>query len=232
MSKFLKRCIAWAIALSCHAGVFGQALTDSTVIDKDTVSFKETQDTTIFTRPPRQGMVLVSDTTYTATDTTRSVEIAYKKHSPAKATMMSAVVPGLGQVYNKKIWKVPIVWAAIGISSYYLIKWQNEYQMYRRAYIDYKDQDPTTNSFVNLNIPPNVSAENYLTFYKDRDRRYRDWMIVAVAASYMLNILDANVDAHFFDYNIDDNLSMHVMPVFFDRNQKSSKFGVYLCFTF
>ncbi|MDR1864309.1 MAG: DUF5683 domain-containing protein [Bacteroidales bacterium] len=151
---------------------------------------------------------------------------------PAKATIMSAVLPGLGQIYNRRIWKVPLVYAAIGASTYFLIRYQNDYQRYRRAYIDFKDGDPYTNFHEKLYIPAAYDKERYLTAYKDASRRNRDWFIIAVVVSYLMNVVDANVDAHLFNYNVDDNLSLNARPCFFKDIAYSPKIGLNLQFTF
>ncbi len=172
---------------------------------------------------------VVSDTS--ALSATYALE-SVNKHSPAKATIMSAVLPGLGQAYNKKYWKIPVVYAAIGTSVYFLIKWENEYQRYRRAYIDYNDGDPNTNYFTTLNLPPYVDVKQTITRRKDGYRRYRDWSMLAVIITYGLNVLDANVDAHFFDYNIDDDISLNIQPCFLESGANSKKIGLNLRFTF
>ncbi|MDR2848343.1 MAG: DUF5683 domain-containing protein [Bacteroidales bacterium] len=156
-----------------------------------------------------------------------------RKLIPAKATIMSAVLPGLGQVYNHKYWKVPLAYALIGGSTYFLINYQNKFQRYRRAYIDMKDGDDYTNFHKTLNIDPTYDMERYITNRKDVFRKYRDYAIIAVVISYLMNVVDANVDAHLFDYNVDDNLSIHAQPkIFHDDFLYSPKFGVNLCFSF
>ena len=150
--------------------------------------------------------------------------IAVKKkdteHSPRKATLYSAVLPGLGQVYNKKYWKVPLVYGGFlgfGIA----IDWNNDrYIMYKQAHYDITDNDPKTNSFLdlpngsfNLNNPSDVREfANKIKVAKDGHRRYRDMNIIFTVAFYALNIIDASVDAHFFNFDISDDLSMVWTP--------------------
>lgn len=133
-------------------------------------------------------------------------------HSPTKATLMSAVLPGLGQYYNKKYWKIPLVYGAIGTTAYFYIKFQNEFEKYRQAYVDLMDGDESTRSYEEFEIPPGVTVERYLTVYRDNNRRFRDWWMIGLLASYSLNIIDAVVDAHFFDFNVDDNLTLRIEP--------------------
>ena len=156
-------------------------------------------------------------------------------HFPAKAAIMSAVLPGLGQIYNKKYWKVPIVYVAIGISVERFISFQNKYNQYRRAYIDIKDGDPYTNYFDSMGFSPSYTTEQKLqliTKNKETLRSWRDYAIVAVVLSYALNIIDANVDAHLMDFSLDDNLSLNIRPSFFENDMGFKKIGLTLRFTF
>lgn len=143
-------------------------------------------------------------------------------HSPKKATIYSAVFPGLGQIYNKKYWKVPLVY--IGFASLiYAIDWNNDYYVkYRQAYIDIRDDDPTSNSFEDLDIEGNWDFNNpsqvqqfttRLEKAKDNSRRYRDLCIIGTAAFYAITIIDASVDAHLFNFDISDDLTMKWMPL-------------------
>ncbi len=142
-------------------------------------------------------------------------------HSPKKATIYSAVFPGLGQIYNRKYWKVPLVY--IGFASLiYAIDWNNDYYTrYRQAYIDISDSDPTSNSFKDLDIeghwdfddPSQVEQfKTRLEKAKESSRRYRDLCIIGTAAFYALNIIDASVDAHLFNFDISDDLTVNWMP--------------------
>ena len=162
---------------------------------------------------------------------------SYIKHSPAKAAMMSAVVPGLGQIYNRRYWKLPIVYAAIGVSVGFFVFWQNEFSCYRRAYVDMNDNDPYTNYHLSskFNFFPDFYTETqrnqYITKRKDQYRTNRDWSIVAMAAAYALNIIDANVDAHLMDFSLDDNISLKIRPNIIEHGN-SQKFGLVLSLNF
>lgn len=157
---------------------------------------------------------------------------SYEKHNPSKATLMSVVLPGLGQAYNKKYWKIPIVYAAIGVSAYLYINYNNQFKKYRQAYVDYYDTDASTDSYLDFDIPKGVTTARYITVYKDNYRKWRDWASIAVAITYVLNIMDATVDAHFFDFNIDDNLTMQVHPQIINDIDFSKKLGINLSFSF
>jgi hypothetical protein len=151
------------------------------------------------------------------------------EHSPRKAAIYSAVLPGLGQVYNRKWWKIPIVYGGFATLGYF-IKWNNgEYITAKNAYKDLTDNDPGTDSYLklkqiqhyNLNNPNDLATlEKGLTGSQDYFRRNRDLLIILTFGFYGLNIIDASVDGHFFNFDISDDLTMKVKPTLVnDRNQ-------------
>ncbi|MDR1171679.1 MAG: DUF5683 domain-containing protein [Bacteroidales bacterium] len=212
--------------------VAARAVTDSiapVVEEPDTMALKFNPEDT------ESGIIRLSDTTALTQAYPLDSLDTYAGHSPAKAAIMSAVLPGLGQIYNRKYWKVPIVYAAVGISVGVFLKWQNEFSKYRRAYIDINDNDPYTNYFESLGLPSSAALTEktqFITKRKDQLRTWRDWSIVAVVAAYALNIIDANVDAHLMDFNLDDNISLNIQPCFLENGFNSQKFGLNLQFTF
>ncbi len=130
-----------------------------------------------------------------------------KHHSPKKAAILSAVLPGAGQIYNKKYWKVPLIYAGAAGLVYSLNFNQSRYIKYRTAYKYRIDNDAsTTDDFVGV-----YSDENLNTLQKYY-HRYRDLTIIGFAVVYALNIVDASVDAHLFTFDVSDNLSMKVQP--------------------
>ena len=127
-------------------------------------------------------------------------------HSPKKAVIMSAILPGLGQVYNKKYWKVPIVYAALGTVAYVFVGNNKNYKMYRDAYAGRVDAD-TTNDL----ILPQFSTEN-LREIKNIYWKNRDLSVMIFAGFWVLNILDAAVDAHLYTFDIGNDLSLKIHP--------------------
>jgi hypothetical protein len=222
LRKVQKICFVAVIALLlCSLTVTGQEPVDSMTISKYTAIDTETV-IDVFSDKMELSKIFPLDTLYTG-------------HSPAKAAIMSAVVPGLGQIYNRKYWKVPVVYAAVGVSVGVFVKWQNKYNQYRRAYIDIKDGDPYTNYFDSMGFPPGYSQEQKLqiiTKNKEMIRTWRDYSIVAMVVTYALNIIDANVDAHLMDFNLEDNISFNIRPTFFENNMDFKKIGLTLRFTF
>ena len=140
-------------------------------------------------------------------------------HSPRRATIYSAVLPGLGQIYNRKYWKVPIIYGGF-VTLGYFINFNNElYVKYKQAYSDIIDTDPNTNSYKNLGVNPrNYEADKIsqlteqIRIAKDGSRRNRDLVVISTAVFYALNIIDASVDANFFNFDISDDLTINWVP--------------------
>lgn len=167
-------------------------------------------------------------------DTIVSSDTSKIKHSPRKAVIFSAILPGMGQVYNQKYWKVPIIYAAIGTLTYFIIDYNKKYNIYVNGYNDFKDKDPATNSFENIRQWERFSADPsyYLKSYRDFYRRWRDLDVLILAGVYVLNIIDANVDAHFFNFEIGDDLAIDVKPFIFESLNNSKQVGISLNFKF
>ena len=119
-----------------------------------------------------------------------------------KATIMSACLPGLGQIYNRKYWKAPIIYAALGGLVYWGIDNQNKYQYYS----DNLRLEAATGS---NNTPYN---QDQLTVLKNQNKKYRDYAIMGSALVYLLNVVDANVDAHLKTFDVSNDLSLHIKP--------------------
>ncbi len=183
-----------------------------------------------------KAQTLVVDSTQVVVSTKDSVEF----HSPKRAAMLSAILPGLGQVYNKKVWKVPLIYAGIGTIGYF-IGWNNKnYKIYRKAYNDIADGDETTNSFLDIEASKYYDLDNptqYNNFktglLRQRDylRRNRDLLIISMSAFYGLNIIDASVDAHFFDFDISEDLTFNWQPTMSTFN-KQPLYGFNCTFNF
>ncbi len=122
--------------------------------------------------------------------------------TPSKAAFYSAVLPGLGQAYIGKAWKIPFVYAAIGASIYGYVYNQKELNRYRSAY-KRRNSGYTNDEFIEL-IPDKNKLIEGMNFHKN----YRDMSFLFILGTYMLNILDANVSAHLMQFNIKDNLSV------------------------
>jgi hypothetical protein len=153
--------------------------------------------------------------------------------APSKAAFYSAILPGLGQIYNKRYWKAPIAWGLIG-GSIYMYTWNNDnYKSFRTAF-KRRQAGFTDDEFYDLNngIIPSLDVDD-LEYQQERFQSDRDlWLVVAIGM-YALNIVDANVDAHLKQFNIDDDLSIDFEP-YFDLNQvtNSPNYGMALIIKF
>ncbi len=126
-------------------------------------------------------------------------------HSPAKATLYSALLPGLGQFYNKQYWKIPIIYGGM-VSLIYGVSFNNtEYKRFQDAYNAVKNGEPDEFN--------GKRSEADLKHYVQSYRRNRDLMVLLIGVAYALNIIDATVDAHLFDYDIGDDLSLRFDPM-------------------
>jgi len=151
------------------------------------------------------------------------------EHSPKKATIRSAIIPGWGQVYNKKYWKVPVIYAAFGTCTYFAIENRRQYIRYRDAYRAETDGDSTTISeFANLPITTEGIRD-----WRDQYKQWMELSIILGGITYVLNIVDASVDAHLFAFDVSDDLSLRWQPhIRRDWRTQSTFTGVSLKLTF
>ena len=134
--------------------------------------------------------------------------VLMKKHSPTKATLYSTVLPGLGQIYNHKWWKVPIIYAGFGVMTYFIWSNTDEYLIYRSAYIE-KVNGNTNGNYSDL---VGKYSEDELLSSSEYYRRNLELSILITALWYILNIIDATVDAHLYTYDINEDLSLKISP--------------------
>ncbi|MDR1526935.1 MAG: DUF5683 domain-containing protein [Dysgonamonadaceae bacterium] len=168
--------------------------------------------------------------------------------NPTKATIYSAIFPGLGQIYNRKYWKLPIVYGA-AIGCVYAISWNGtQYRGYKNAYADLFDGNSETNSWKAYNYKYyggtdeqpenwNTSALNgfagRLKNGKDNFRRSLELSYIVSVGVYFLCMIDAYVDAHLFEFDVSEDLSFKMEPVLFERTTASSRsFGLQFSMAF
>lgn len=181
------------------------------------------------------GVVVLSDTLV------ESDAIVLKqgwKPDPMRSVWLGAVVPGLGQIYNRKYWKLPIVYGGF-LGCAYAISWNNGmYTDYKNAYRDIIDSDDTTNSFLDV-LPEGYTIESlggtsaYQSILQTRMntyRRYRDLSIIVTIGLYALTLIDAYVDAQLYDFDISPDLSLNIQPVIY--KDEYNKRGAELMFSF
>lgn len=156
-----------------------------------------------------------------------------------KATWLAVVFPGGGQIYNRKFWKLPIIYGGFAGCAYALTWNGKMYNDYSQAYLDIMDDDPNTNSFLDL-LPNRLSnysetqLKEIIRKRKDMFRRYRDLSIFAVIGVYLISIVDAYVDAELSNFDITPDLSMRIEPTIFSDKQgsRSHSVGVQCSFRF
>lgn len=182
--------------------------------EKETTTISETDSTS--TTLAEEGINIKDSVSF------KKTKKEFNPLAPSKAAFYSAVLPGMGQVYNKRYWKVPLVWGAIG-GSIYAYTWNNNnYQSFRTAF-KRRQAGFTDDQYYDINgdnaagAAPDLDTDD-LEYQQDRFQSDRDLWLVATIALYALNIVDANVDAHLKQFNIDDDLSIDFEP-FLDFNQ-------------
>lgn len=165
--------------------------------------------------------------------------------------MLAVAFPGLGQVYNRKYWKIPAVYLGFGALLYSVGYNSSHYNTYMKAYQDFTDVIPETDSYLNV-IPSTVDPATYdpvlhpttyipanAQYYKDGMlrmvdyyRKYRDLSYIGIAGWYLFSILDANVDASLFNFDVSKNLDVAAYPVLMTSPGRYAGAGLNLRITF
>lgn len=152
------------------------------------------------------GQRNVSDSLFLIREDIETIE-TYSKLDPKKATLFSAILPGLGQAYNNQYWKIPIIYGGGLLIGHYIDYNNRIYNEFRNALIaEADDNDLTVNPYSGR------FSEDALERNRDAFRRNRDMLIIIAGAFYLLNIVDAHVSAHLHEFDINENLSMKVSP--------------------
>ena len=169
-------------------------------------------------------------------------DFSQKVHSPHKASFYAAILPGLGQIYNKKYWKVPLIYGGIAGVAYGIHFNSKYYKDYRRAYRDFIVRDPNNTSYLQF-VPPGISIDdihgkhsawfqNALKNKKNYYKRYRELSYIGLGLIYVAQIIDATVDAHFFNFDISDDLSLNIQPALIAPQAEQSAVGLQFNFNF
>jgi len=172
---------------------------------RDTVKLGDRRDTT-------NAVIITGDTVINGVK-----KDSVKKHSPRKAAIRSAIIPGWGQIYNKKYWKLPLVYAAIGIPGYLIFDNKRWYDRSRYALAVASNNPINADSFARVH--PNLKAltqgnqVNAIRNYRNEFRKNMDYSILATLLFWGLNVIDATVDAHLKDFDVSDEIGMRIKPV-------------------
>lgn len=158
----------------------------------------------------------IPDTTITRTqDSTGrknilALDTSAKKHNPKIATFRSAVLPGWGQAYNKKYWKIPIIYGALGVTAGVFTYNLKTYKRLKEAIILRSDNDPLNDTLVFKDFI-NLSTES-IRSYRNSFRQSVDYSVLFFIAFWALNVVDATVDAHLKSFDVSDNISLRIKP--------------------
>lgn len=134
--------------------------------------------------------------------------ITKEPHSPHKATIYSLILPGLGQSYNKKYWKIPVIYAGFGFLGYLISTNSKEYKAYKIAY----EYEPIDGNIISPNEYYDIYNKEQLKQGRDYYRRNMELSYILTGFWYIINLVDASVDAHLFEFNVSSNLSLRVEP--------------------
>lgn len=124
--------------------------------------------------------------------------------APKKASVLSAFIPGAGQVFNKKYWKIPVIYGIGGILAYNAIAQTKNYIYYKSQLLN----------VLNGGTNPDGLSQQQLVLLKNQSKKWRDLSVAGIVLIYVLNIIDANVDAHLKTFDVSDNLSLNIQPSF------------------
>lgn len=209
------RNLFFILFLCCSLSVFSQASRN------DTIRTEQHPTDTLSAVTPKSQMEIVSGIEMA------NASMTPMKYSPTNAGLYSAVLPGLGQYYNKKYWKIPIVWGAIGTGVGFIIYNDKVYRKYRNAFVAELNGIPHEFSHYNIqNLKQALGRE------QDRWKRNRDYAIAITGLLYILNIVDAVVDAHLYEGRNDPDLAFKPAIIFDEYGSQAAVPGLSLHYRF
>lgn len=192
-----------------------------------TLKHNEASNLTLSTSIDTAHLSLGSIDTATYAYASKAERIKLRRNpDPTRSVWLGLVLPGLGQIYNQRYWKLPIIYGGFA-GCIYAIQWNNKYyQDYLAGYKDIMDADPNTQSYLKLlphgTDPNSTYARNYLNQKQNYYRKYRDLSIIITVGVYALSVVDAFVDAQLRDFDISPDVSMKVAPTFIENPQSNS----------
>ena len=178
----------------------------------------------LFTASAQEGQIKEGDTLRVSAQDS-AVVIDSMAHNPHKAALYSAILPGLGQIYNKKYWKVPIVYAGFGTLIYFIDHNNRYYKDLKQGLIDYPDY--------HLKYFDYQLTYEQIQNGKDVYKRWRDLSIILTGGFYVLQIIDATVDAYLFDWDVGEDITLRVEPApFIIPVAPPNTFAIRACISF
>jgi hypothetical protein len=161
-------------------------------------------------------------------DTTELLKSYADRYSPRKALLLAAIAPGAGQIYTKKYWKLPLVYGGLGYVGYWAGRYQQGYKKYKLQLFDNIEQKLGENG---KNAESGLTT-SYLRTIVDRYRRERDFMIILMGAVYLLQMVDAHVDAHLKEFDLNPQLQVSIEPTMSQDAMMGRQTGVSLLIKF
>ncbi len=236
--KCRKYLLATVLACSLFSVVRAQDVNDSSAQLTDSLTFEFVKEDGMVVDTIGNGRLMVThdDSLIVSQSANKTIQKEDWIPNPKKALWLAIAIPGGGQIYNRKYWKLPLIYGGF-LGCFYAISWNNTmYHDYAQAYVDIMDDDPKTMSYSNF-LPPtyDVNAnldrlQNLFRKKKDYYRRFRDLSIFCAIGVYALSIIDAYVDAELSSFDISKDLSMKIKPsVINDRamaNQNGNSYGI------
>ena len=208
MGRLLVIIVAIAMAMTCHAQEEAEIVNDTLRSDLQTeTDTLRTDEVSIMVDSTKQKKVKVPR------------DWSTWKPNPQRALWLALVIPGAGQIYNRKYWKLPIFYGGF-MGCIYALSWNNMmYKDYSQAYLDIMDNDPNTasyNKFLHLGVQiTDANKSRYQELFrgrKDKYRRWRDMSIFVMIGVYALSVIDAYVDAELSEFDISKDLSLEIHP--------------------
>ncbi len=183
------------------------------------VAAQHTNDTTAIKPLSADSIVWGATSAKTVKPTKMARDWSKWRPNAKRALWLSLVIPGAGQIYNRKYWKLPIVYGGF-VGCAYALSWNNQmYHDYSQAYMDIMDSDPQTHSYDQfMHLGSQITSENISRYQelfrlrKDKYRRWRDLSVFCLIGVYALSVIDAYVDASLSEFDISNDLSLRVEP--------------------
>jgi hypothetical protein len=213
ISEMMKLLINIVLLLVTHLALGQLPVPDSVRINRDTTVPRPAQDF-----PVLSDTTQYVDTMLVRTQTGTDTVVRKRVHSPRQATLRSLIVPGLGQIYNRKYWKVPLVYGAIGFPMYLFFDNRAWYRRSKYALSVATDtnmyNDPVARQNVHPRLRSAVEAKRIgsIVDFRNEVRRDMDYSILFTLLMWGLNVVDATVDAHLKDFDVSEDLSLKVKP--------------------
>lgn len=187
-------------SLSC---VLVLALTNAAHAQQDTLTIPSVQHDTIVAVVPQQDTLVVPAP---SADTAEVLDWRMR-HRPGRAALFSAILPGAGQIYNRKYWKAPIAWIGLGTCIYFINDNNKQFKRFQNDYLAVVDGDPNTVDEYDGRVSATAlrnTADQYL--------KWRDMSYIFLAGVYILNVMDAAVDGYFVRFDVSNDLSLDLRP--------------------